>query len=209
MIKIRYSILASLLFALIMFIYLSITSKIGIAIFVSLFILFVSPFIFYIKIFRKVDFDSKFQKIDKNSVIYSGISSHFKDGITVGGTLYLMNDRIIFQTNLINFIKRYEKTILLNQIAEVYTDDTFGIINNGLIIKFQNNENEKFVVNKRENWKEQIEEQKSKLYRKKNGSLIPLILPPPLKLNFTKLQKNNRINFSDIKSNNSIVTLSL
>ena len=159
MIKIKYSVFAGLIFALIMFIYLSITSKMDIAVVVSIFIFIVSPFLFYLKLFSKIDFAGKFQKIDKKLVIYSGLSSHLKDGITIGGTLYLLNDRLIFQTNLINFLKRHEFTIMLNQIAEVETVNSFGQINNGLLLKNRNVENEKFIVTKREVWKEQIEKQ--------------------------------------------------
>jgi hypothetical protein len=162
MIKIRYSILAGLLFAVIMFIYLAITAKMDIAIVISVFTFIISPFLFYFKMFSNVDFSSNFQKVDKKSIIYSGMSSHFKDGITVGGTLYLLSDRLIFQTNLINFIKRHEQTILLNQITKVDTVDTFGLVSNGLLIKNRNYENEQFVVTKREVWKEQIEKQIAK-----------------------------------------------
>ena len=162
MIKIRYSVLAGLLFALIMFIYLAITSKMDIAIVVSMFIFIVSPVLFYFKMFSKVDFDGKFQKINKGLVVYSGLASHFKDGITVGGTLYLLSDRLIFQTNLINFIKRHEQTIMLTQIAEIDTVNSLGFINNGLLLKNRNVEDEKFVVTKREVWKEKIERQIAK-----------------------------------------------
>ena len=155
--KIKYSILAGLLFAVIMFIYLAFTTKIDVAIVVSVFIFLVSPILFYFKMFSKVDFSIKFQNIDKNLVIYYGMTNHFKDGISVGGTLYLLSDRLIFQTNSINFIKRHEQTILLNQIAEVELVKTMGLISNGLLIKNKNNQNEQFVVNKRETWKEQIE----------------------------------------------------
>lgn len=155
--KIKYSILAGLLLAVITFIYLAITTKMDIAIVLSLFIFFISPFLFYFKMFSKVDFSTKFQKIDKNLVIYDGMVSHFKDGITVGGTLYLLDDKLIFQTNSINFIKRHEQTIFLSQIAEVEFVKTMGLVNNGLLIKIKDNQNEQFVVNKREIWKEQIE----------------------------------------------------
>lgn len=47
------------------------------------------------------------------------MASHFKVGITVGGTLYLLENRLIFQTNSMNFIKRHEQTIFLNKIAKV------------------------------------------------------------------------------------------
>lgn len=161
--RVKYSILSGFLFAIIMFIYLATTSKIDIAIFVSIFILLISPILFYFKMFSKVDFTEKFQKIDKSKVIHSGMSSHLKDGITVGGNLYLLNDKLIFQTNMINFIKRHEKTIFLNQIAEVDFKDTMGFIKNGLHITNRNHENDKFIVTKREIWKEKIEKQISKL----------------------------------------------
>ena len=162
--KIRYSFLAGLLFASITFIYLAITSKLDIAIVVSIFIVCVSPFIFYFKMFSNTDFDGDFQKIEKNSLIYSGLSNHFKDRIAVGGTLYLFNDRLIFQTNLINFIKRHEQIIFLNQILEIDYTFSLGSINNALLIKTRDNGVEKFVVYKREIWKEQIE----KLIAKQN-----------------------------------------
>lgn len=161
--RVKYSILSGFIFAIIMFIYLAITSKIDIAIVVSIFILLISPILFYFKMFSKVDFTERFQKIDKNKVIHSGMSSHLKDGITVGGTLYLLHDKIIFQTNMINFIKRHEKTIFLNQITEVNFKDTLAFIKNGLHIINRNHESDKFIVTKREMWKEKIEKQISKL----------------------------------------------
>jgi predicted DNA-binding protein YlxM (UPF0122 family) len=101
--------------------------------------------------------------IDKNKIIHSGMSSHLKDGITVGGTLYLLNDKLIFQTNIINFIERHEKTIFLDQISEVDFKDTLGFIKNGLHITNRNHESDKFIVTKREMWTEKIEKQISKL----------------------------------------------
>lgn len=141
-----------------MFIYLVFTTKMDIAIVVSIFIFVISPFLFYFKLFSKVNFSESFPKIDKKTIIYSGLSSRFQDGITVGGTLYLLNDRLIFKTNLINFIKRHQHTILLNQITQVDTINSTGFISNGLLIKSRNNKDEKFVVTKREIWKEQIDQ---------------------------------------------------
>ena len=160
--RVKYSILSGFLLALIMFIYLAFTSKIDIAIVISIFIFLISPILFYFKIFSKVDFTEKFQKIDKRLVIHSGMSIHLKDGLTVGGTLYLLSDKLIFQTNMINFIKRHEKTILLDQIAEVDVKDAMGFIKNSLYITNRNHESDKFIVTKREVWKEKIEKQISK-----------------------------------------------
>ena len=155
--KIKYSILGGLLFAVIMFIYLAITSKIGIAIFVSVFVILISPFILYWKIFSRIKFTGAFQKINTKQVIYSGMASDYKDGIAVGGTLYLLSDRLVFQTNTINFMLRHEQVIPFNQITEVDFAKTMGLIDNGLLIKMENNTSEKFVVYKRENWKQEIE----------------------------------------------------
>jgi len=112
--------------------------------------------------FYNVDFDVKFQNIDKSLVIYSGLSNHFKDGMTVGGTLYLLRDRLIFQTNLINFIKRHEHTILLNQINDVSIVNTSGFFKNELLIHNKDGDDEMFIVNKRIVWKNEIESQINK-----------------------------------------------
>jgi hypothetical protein len=146
-----------------MFIFLVITSKIDIAIVVSIFMFLNSPILFYFKIFSKVDFTETFQKIDKRKIIHSGISSHSKDGITIGGTLYLLSNQLIFQTNMISIIKRHEKTIFLNQITEVEFKDTMGFIKNGLYITIRDHESEKFIVTKREMWKDKIKKQISQL----------------------------------------------
>lgn len=159
MIKVKFSILAGLIFAVTTFIYLAITAKMDIAIVLSIFIFVISPFIFYFKMFSKIDFKTKFEKIDKTLVIYSGRSSHYLDGITVGGTLYLLSDRLIFQTNALNFSKRHEQIIFLSQVAEVEFIDMMGFIKNSLLIKIKNNNSERFVISKRETWKEQIEKQ--------------------------------------------------
>jgi hypothetical protein len=71
--------------------------------------------------------------------------------------LYLLENKIIFQTNAINFAKRHQKIIELNEIDKTDFRKTMGLINNGIFIKTKDNMMEEFVVNKREIWKEQIE----------------------------------------------------
>ena len=140
-----------------MFIYLKITSKTDIAIVLSIFIFLVSSFIIYFKILSKIDFFGEFQKIEKNLVIYSGMANHFKNGIAVGGNLFLLNDKLIFQSNLINFTNRHELIIPLNQVENIDFTNTLGIVGNGMNVKINNGKLEQFVVNRREIWKEQIE----------------------------------------------------
>lgn len=154
--KIKYSILSGLAFALIVFFYLAFTAKMDIAIVVSVFILLVSPFLFYIKMFSKMD-TVEFNKVEKSLIIHSGRASHFKNGITAGGTLYLLSDRLIFQTNMSSFLYRHEEILFLNQIEKVEFIKTMGLLNNGLIIKLRDNSMHQFVVSNREIWKAQIE----------------------------------------------------
>ena len=155
--KIKYSLLSGLIFGIIVGIYCYATKKEEIAIVVSIFCFISFSIISYFKMFSKIDFSSEFEKINEKSIIYSGLANHFKDNISVGGTLYLLENKIIFQTNAINFAKRYQKIIELNEIDETDFRKTMGLINNGLDIKTKDNVVEKFVVNKRETWKEQIE----------------------------------------------------
>ena len=157
--KIVYSIATGLLFAVTMFIYLLITSKKEIAIVVSIFVFIISPFIAYFKIFSKIDFGGKFLKIDKETIIYSGLSNFFFHKIPIGGTLYLLDDKLIFQTNLINFMKRHQEIIFLNEILNVGLDES---MRNRIYIKTNNSEVKKFVVYKKELWKQKVENQITK-----------------------------------------------
>lgn len=155
--KVTYSLLSGLIFGIIVGIYCYLTNKKEIAIVLSIFCFLTFSIISYFKMFSKIDFSTEFEKIDNKSIIYSGLASHFKDNISVGGTLYLLKNKIIFQTNAINFSKRHQRIIKLNEIEQTDFIKTLGFINNGLFIKTNDNVIEEFVVNKREIWKEQIE----------------------------------------------------
>lgn len=149
--------MSGLVFGTIIGVYCYATNKKEIAIVLSIFCFIAFSILSYLRIFSKIDFSEEFEKIDKKSIIYSGLASHFKDNISVGGTLYLLENKIIFQTNAINFIKRHQKIIELNEIDKTDFRKTMGLINNGIFIKTKDNVMEEFVVNKRETWKEQIE----------------------------------------------------
>lgn len=155
--KLKYSLLSGLVFGIIIGIYCFVTNKKEIAIILSIFCFITFSIISYFKMFSKIDFSEEFEKIDKKSIIYSGLANHFKDNISVGGTLYLLDNKIIFQSNAINFAKRHQKIIELNEIDKTDFRKTMGLINNGLYIKTKDNITEEFVVNKRETWKKQIE----------------------------------------------------
>ncbi|RZK58056.1 MAG: hypothetical protein EOO87_01305 [Pedobacter sp.] len=153
---IRNSIFAGIILGVFIGIYLAFNMQTNVAVVIGVFCAVVSPILFYVKIFSKIDYTIKFEKINPSLIIYSGLANHFKNQIAVGGTLYLLNDKLIFQSNGINFTHRHEHIIYLNQISEIDFFDTIGFVSNGLSVK-TNNKREQFVVNKREVWKEQIE----------------------------------------------------
>jgi len=155
--KLKYSLLSGLVFGLIVGVYCYATNKEEIAIAVSIFCFITFTIISYFKMFSKIDFSEEFEKIDEKSIIYSGLANHFKNDISVGGTLYLLENKIVFQTNAINFMKRHQEIIDLNEIDKTDFRKTLGLINNGIFIKTKDNLTQEFVVNKRETWKEQIE----------------------------------------------------
>ena len=145
-------------------VYLTIKENWVLALVVGLFSAVVFSISSYLKLFSKIDNEStSFQKIDKNSIIYSGLASHYKDGISVGGKLYLSNNQLVFQSNFFSFIKRHESIIDLSEIVAVNFDDSLSLLRNGLSIA-TSKRNEKFIVYKREFWAEQIAKCKAIIY---------------------------------------------
>ena len=160
--RIKYSLFTGLIFGIFVGIYCFATNKKEIALVMTIFCSITFSIISYFKLFSKITESEEFEKIEKKSIIYSGLANHFKNNISVGGTLYLLKERIIFQTNAINFSQKHQKVIELNEIDQTDFRKTLGLINNGLSIKTKNGGISEFVVNKRDIWKEQIEKEISK-----------------------------------------------
>lgn len=93
---------------------------------------------------------------DGEPVIRSGGANRFKNLEAVGGKLYVIQDKLQFQSHNFN-VQNHGKVINLNQIKEVEVYNTFGMIPNGLKIKKHDGQIEKFVVSDRRIWKEEIE----------------------------------------------------
>jgi hypothetical protein len=94
---------------------------------------------------------------DGKKTIMEGVANHFKEKESVGGWLCLTNDEIIFKSHNFN-IQKHQKIIPLSQITSVKTSLTLGIVPNGLQITTNNDDVEKFVVNKRKDWAQKINE---------------------------------------------------
>ncbi|AWM12825.1 hypothetical protein DI487_02355 [Flavobacterium sediminis] len=109
---------------------------------------------------KTVKKQTQIENIDGETVIRSGGANHFKNGEAVGGKLYLLKDKLQFQSHNFN-VQNHRLSINLNQIKEVGFYNALGLIPNGLEIKTTDGQTEKFVVNGRRIWKEEIEKLKS------------------------------------------------
>ncbi|MCO6173952.1 GRAM domain-containing protein [Flavobacterium sp. NRK F10] len=109
---------------------------------------------------KTVKKQTQIENIDGETVIRSGGANHFKNGEAVGGKLYLLKDKLQFQSHNFN-VQNHRLSINLNQIKEVSFYNALGLIPNGLEIKTTDGQTEKFVVNGRRIWKEEIEKLKS------------------------------------------------
>ena len=156
MIAIRNAFISGVLFGIIVAIYLLYENKSNdFILVVSIFCTITFSVISYFKMFSKVDYKTKFDTVEKQSIIYSGLANREKDGIAVGGNLYLSKDNLVFQTNAINFLKRHEHKVILSEIKKVEIEP--GLISSEMFLSLQNGVVEKFTVNKGETWKQQLD----------------------------------------------------
>ncbi|WP_316771966.1 hypothetical protein [Pedobacter frigiditerrae] len=97
--------------------------------------------------------------IDSNGeeIILSGRANHFKGAEAVGGKLYLFKDRLEFKSHGFN-IQNHQQRIDIADITAVIFYSSLGIIPNGLQITTKSGVVEKFVINGRKRWKEEIEQ---------------------------------------------------
>jgi hypothetical protein len=94
------------------------------------------------------------------NVVKEGLANLWKGKEAVGGKLYLTEQSLVHKGHKMN-IQGGNVEINLKDIdhLEFYTNKLFGlsIINNGLMVVDKSGKEFKFVVNKRDNWKEEIE----------------------------------------------------
>lgn len=110
---------------------------------------------------KKVKAQTALNNSNESDVIHSGGANHFKNAEAVGGKLYLLPDRLEFKSHRFN-IQNHAFSIGINEIQEIAFYKTLGIVPNGLEVVLKDGEVEKFVVNNRNLWKENIEKLISK-----------------------------------------------
>lgn len=161
MTEIRNSILAGLAFGILFGIFLVIRFDIVYAIIAGP----ISGLAFGVAIYffvtsKKVKRQTQIQTADGESIIHSGGANHFFNGEAVGGRLYLLNDKLQFQSHGFN-MQNHGLVIELKLIRKVGFYNTLGLIPNGLSITTSEGKTEKFVVGARQLWKNEIEKLKA------------------------------------------------
>lgn len=99
-------------------------------------------------------------KIDTQAdetILFDTGANHFKGAEGVGGKLYLTTKRLVFKSHKFN-IQNHELSISLSDIDKVDRYKTLGLVNNGLSVKTVDNKTEKFVVQKIDEWLNQLTE---------------------------------------------------
>ncbi len=157
MTNIKKSIVTGLILGLTCGIYIAIKTNEIFAVIAGVPVFVVGSIGSYFKFFYKIDDSKEFRVINNESVIYSGFANHLKDGICVGGTFYLCGNELIFQTNALNFMKKHELILAVEDVISVDFTNTLGMISNGLSIT-TNYGIEQFVVYKRQIWRDLLEE---------------------------------------------------
>ena len=104
---------------------------------------------------KTVEKQTQIENFEGKHVIHSGRANHFVNGEAVGGKLYLLTGKIQFKSHYFN-VQNHGQVIDIDQIKEVSFYNTLGLIPNGLAITTLDGQTEKFVVDGRQIWKEEI-----------------------------------------------------
>lgn len=90
------------------------------------------------------------------TLIRKGAANHFAGIEAVGGKLHLTSKRLIFESHPLN-MQNHILIIELGDILLLGKRNTLGIVPNGMFIECRNGYTEKFVVNGRKKWMEEIQ----------------------------------------------------
>lgn len=156
--RLKYSLVLGLSTSIFLTLYISHKGEynFNVILFTAVFMFIFITIISYFKMFAHINNkEINFQEL--KNIIYCGRANHYLNGIAVGGNLYLTDNQLIFQTNILNFIQKHECIINLKDVTSIEFEKTLGMVNNGLLIRTENGLKEQFVVTNREQWKNEIE----------------------------------------------------
>lgn len=94
-------------------------------------------------------------------ILREGAANRLVNRIGVGGWLYLTNRKLVFRPHKFNF-QVHEISLPLAKIAATAPAQAMGIFPTGLNITLKDKTTEKFVVESRSEWREQISRAMSK-----------------------------------------------
>lgn len=100
----------------------------------------------------------KTELMQGEEIIKEGKANHSVGITNVGGTLYLTNIRIVFETNALNWMQKHNFSLLLKDISSFGKRNTLFIIPNSIFIKSKEGKEDKFVVFGRDKWLKDIGE---------------------------------------------------
>ncbi len=105
---------------------------------------------------KRIKQQTEIELSDGDAVLLSGAANHFLNAEAVGGRLYLFGNKLLFKSHRLN-IQNHELEINLHAVKTVEFSNTMGIVPNGLKITTDTGNQERFVVNNRNLWKQEIE----------------------------------------------------
>ena len=88
-------------------------------------------------------------------LLHDGPANHFLNGEGVGGWLFLTRERLLFRSHQVN-LQPHELSLPLAEIAEVQPVRTARIFPNGLRLVTRSGREERFVVEARRRWCDEI-----------------------------------------------------
>lgn len=114
-------------------------------------------FSFFISIFKssKLVHDIDIELDPDEEVVFETDANHFVGAEGVGGKLFLTTNRLVFNSHKIN-IQSGERSIMLEEIAEIKRYKTLGFINNGISVISNSNRVDRFVVEQPDKWLERL-----------------------------------------------------
>ena len=121
----------------------------------TILILFLIPFTYFRTLKNMSVTPFRYKLTGNPAVLHSSLANHYIGGISAGGRLYLIDGRLIFQTNLLNFMAKREVVMLTDEIQDIRFESTYGIRDNDMILITASGQ-ERFMVKDRETWKNLI-----------------------------------------------------
>lgn len=154
--KFKPALIAALIFTIIQSIYFGFTvGPFGAIIIAPITGILFGLFVYFFSNSRRIQNQTQITIEENQSVIKLGVANHFRKAEAAGGRLYLLNDCIRFKPHKLNF-QSHELEIQLQDIVNVTTFNSLGLIPNGIKIHTCHGTVEKFVVTGRKDWLEKL-----------------------------------------------------